>query len=112
MDLVFLRRFSLIAVVAGLILIYLCSPAQLAAKSSISALQKNCFGSVEVEGTVTKLIYSSNAGLTAELTQNKSKIMVFLRDWLVDKGDNISISGKASKFSNQCWLFPDKVELR
>ena len=50
--------------------------------------------------------------LIAELYQNRSKIMVFLKDESVQEGDNLSVFGKANRFSNQCWIFPERVELR
>jgi hypothetical protein len=96
---------------SGLVLIYIFSPAPADAKSSIAEVRRSCSGAVDLAGTITGLS-SSDSGLIAELSENKSKILVFIRDFWVQEGDNISVSGKANKFSNQCWVFADKVEFR
>jgi hypothetical protein len=112
MNLTLLSRISFLLAISGLILIYLFSPSQDIVKKSIAEVKKNCYGQVEIEGTIDRLSYSSEGSLIGELKQNKSKILIFLRDSLVEEGDNVSVLGKASKFSNQCWIFPDRVESR
>jgi hypothetical protein len=112
MDTNKLQKLSFILAAFGLILIYFFSPTQQSIKKSISEIRRDCSGLVNVDGTLGKISYSSNGNLIAELYQNKSKIMIFLRDDTVKEGDNLSVFGKANRFSNQCWIFPDRVELR
>ena len=111
MNFAIIRNLSFILAVFGLILIYSFSPSSDYVKKTVYSLQKNCFGPVSLEGELGSVSYSEN-GFTAQLTQNKSKVMVFFRDFMPEKGDNVSISGKANKFSNQCWVFADRVERR
>jgi len=112
MDLRPLQKLSFTLAVFGLILIYLFSPTQQSVKKTIAEIQKDCSGLVSIEGTIGRISYSSNGNLIAELYQNRSKIMVFLKDESVQEGDNLSVFGKANRFSNQCWIFPERVELR
>lgn len=111
MDFKKLSAVSLALALVGLILIYLFYPNQAPIKRSISEVNRYCYGTVQVEGVVTKISQSSSGSLVAELTQNKSSIMVILKEF-IQEGDQIFLSGKASKFSNQCWIFSDRVELR
>jgi len=112
MELCILRNVSFILAVFGLLLIYLFSPSQSQAKSSIPEIRRDCSGSVAVQGTIGNISYSSNGNLIAQLSQNKSKILLFLKDDSIEEGSNIYVFGKASKFSNQCWIFPERVEPR
>jgi hypothetical protein len=112
MRLVFLKRLSLLLALLGLILIYLFSPGQQNTATSINQVRKSCSGPVAIEGVIESVSYSSNGNMIAELSQNGSKILVFLEKGLFDEGQNLSVFGKASKFSNQCWIFPDRVEYR
>jgi hypothetical protein len=112
MELYILRNVSLILAVLGLILIYGFSPNQEQAKSTISDIRRDCSGSVAVQGTIGNISYSSNGNIIAQLSQNKSKISLFLKDSSIEEGSNVSVFGRASKFSNQCWIFPERVEPR
>jgi len=111
MNLTTLKRISLFLAIFGLFLVYFFSPTQ-QAKTTIQEVRRDCSGPVAIEGTIVKVSFSSDGNTIAELRQNASKIMVFLRDGFVEEGSNLSIFGKASKFSNQCWIFPDRVEFR
>jgi hypothetical protein len=112
MDLIFLKRLSLLLALFGLVLIYFFSPDQQNTATSIKEVRKSCSGPVSLEGTISKIFYSSAGKLVGELKQNTSSITVFLGDSFVEEGSNISVQGKASKFSNQCWIFPERVESR
>jgi len=112
MDIRLLMNLSIFLAISSLFLIYFFSPNQSQIKNSIPEIRRDCSGPVALEGTAGKISYSSNGNLIVELLQNKSKILVFLRDKFIEEGSNISVFGKASKFSNQCWIFPERVELR
>jgi hypothetical protein len=112
MDLATLRKISFILAIFGLLLIYGFSPSQSQVKKSISEIRRDCSGPVAIEGTVGNISYSSNGNVIVELLQNRSKILLLLKDSFVEEGSNLSVFGKASKFSNQCWIFPERVELR
>ncbi len=107
-----LTKVSLTMAASGIVLIYLFFPGQQQEARSVQELRKDCFGPVDLEGTIQKVFHSSNGKLIGELKQNKSTVMVFLGDSLLEKGTNVSVTGKASKFSNQCWIFSERVEVR
>ena len=106
MNLKSLRIISFFLAVLGLSLICLLSPSQEQNRSSLS-----CSGQIAVEANISNISVVSD-GLIATIYKNKSKMLVFLKDTLAQEGDRISITGKASKFSNQCWIFPERVEVR
>ncbi len=105
MDLNLLRMISFFLAVSGLFLIYLSSPTP---EQSPSA---GCSGQITIEANVSKTSVASD-GLIATIYQNRSKMLVFLKDAFAQEGDRIFVTGKASKFSNQCWIFPERVEVR
>jgi hypothetical protein len=111
MNLRLLSTASFLLALTGLFLIVFFYPNQVSVKKSLSTVQKYCYGTVQVEGTVNKISLSQTGNLIAELSQNKSSVMVVLQK-VIEEGSNVSIFGKASKFSNQCWIFPERVELR
>ena len=106
MNLGKLRTLSFVLAASGLFLIYLFSPNQQSSSSLAS-----CSGQVALEANVSQVSIASN-GMIATIYQNRSKILVFLKDAVAEKGDRISVIGKASKFSNQCWIFPERVEVK
>jgi len=112
MNLAILRKISFLLAIFGLLLIYGFSPNQEQTKKSISEIRRDCSGLVTVQGTIGNISYSSTGNLIAQLSQNKSKISLFLKDSSIEEGSNVSVFGRASKFSNQCWIFPERVEPR
>ncbi len=105
MDLKSLRMISFFLALSGLFLIYLFSPTQ---EQSLSG---GCSGQITIEANVSKISTASD-GLIATVYHNKSKMLVFLKDAFAQEGDRIFVTGKASRFSNQCWIFPERVEAR
>jgi len=105
-------NLSIFLAISSLFLIYFFSPSQSQVKKSIPEIRRDCSGQVAIEGTAGNISYSSNGNVIVELLQNKSKILLLLKDSFIDEGQNLSVFGKASKFSNQCWIFPERVESR
>ena len=112
MDIRLLMNLSISLAISSLFLIYFFSPNQSQVKNSIIEIRRDCSGPVAVQGTIGNISYSSNGNLIAQLSQNKSKISLFLKDSSIEEGSNVSVFGRASKFSNQCWIFPERVEPR
>jgi hypothetical protein len=108
MNLKLLRTVSFFLAISGLFLIYLFSPNQ---EQNRSSLTGGCSGQMAIEANVSKVSATSD-GLIVTIYQNKSRILVFLKDAFAQEGDRIFVTGKASRFSNQCWIFPERVEVR
>ena len=108
MHFALLTKVSLAMAASGIVLIYLFSPSQ---EQNPLGLAGGCSGQIAIEANISKVSAASD-GLIATIYQNKSKIFVFLKDAFAQEGDRIFVTGKASKFSNQCWIFPERVEVR
>jgi len=108
MHFALLTKVSLAMAASGIVLIYLFSPSQ---EQNPLGLAGGCSGQIAIEANVSSVSVASD-GLIATIYRNKSKMFVFLKDALVQEGDKIFITGKASRFSNQCWIFPERVEQR
>ena len=102
---------SLIFSLFGLVLIYSFSPDTAYRDAGIRELAETCEGYASVSGVLTKTFYSKNNNYLGELSQNRSQIMVMLRDAAVVSGDRIRVRGQLSKFSGTCWLFAERVDL-
>jgi hypothetical protein len=101
---------SLVFSVFGLVLMYSLPPESAYQDASIRELVERCEGYASVSGVLTKAFYSKSNNYIGELSQNRSQIMVMLRDAAVVSGDNIRVRGQLSKFSGTCWLFADRVD--
>jgi hypothetical protein len=100
----FFTSAALAASFAGLFLVFAFLPAQNYASVTVSELSKNCRGAVHLVGIVNDTSLSKEA-MVAQLREGNAYVMVLLKQAPASIGDNITVTGKASRFNGRCWVF-------
>ena len=95
----------------GLLLIYVFSPENIYAQKTVSELSQKCEGPVKINAQLIKVFYSSKGSLIGLFEENNASVFIFLKNYSVIGGEQILVKGKADLHKQQCWLFPDDLEV-
>jgi len=102
---------SIVFSVIGLFLIYSFSPSQKYVSEEISEIKQRCEGFYETQGTLIRVSSSKNGNHIGVLSKDNSSILVLLNSSFF-KGDKVMVRGQVNEYSNQCWFFPDTIDLK
>ena len=106
-----LTKICFVFSLLGLFLIYMFSPENIYTYKTISEINQECDGSVKTAAHLVKVFYSSRGSLIGLLKEENKTIFVFLKNYSVIGGENILVKGKAEIYRQQCWIFPDNLEI-
>lgn len=70
-----------------------------------AALDGECAGLVRHECALDRVFYSKKGNRVGVC----GDAMLLLNDFYAPPGGRVSVEGKASKYGDSCWIFPDKV---
>lgn len=77
---------------------------------TLKQVKENCQGKISVEGRIIKTFHSEKGNYIGLIAQNNSEILTMLQDNLIT-GDRVKIKGKASRYREQCFIFPEETKV-
>lgn len=81
-------------------------------RRTIKEIKSNCEGKVETTGKVIKSFKSEKGNYIGLLAGEEEELLTMFPEENAFPGDEVEVKGRASEYREQCFLFPDKVELR
>ena len=97
--------------ILGLVLIYVFSPENIYSHKTVFELSQKCEGPVKISSQLVKVFYSSKGSLIGLFEEENASVFIFLKNYSVIGGEQILVKGKADLHKQQCWLFPDNLEI-
>ncbi len=79
---------------------------------SIEHLNVNCKGEVEIKGEVANTFHSNKGNYIGIVSEKGFEVPVILNERKIIPGDQVKILGRASKYREDCFLFPDQVKIK
>lgn len=78
---------------------------------TIQEITENCEGKIETQGRIIKTFYSEKQNHIGIIPGKTNQLLIMLPENKFYAGDNVKIKGRASEYREQCFIFPDEIEL-
>jgi len=78
---------------------------------TIAETNEECEGKIKTEGMIINTFYSEKGNYIGVISQNNSQALLMLPEKEIFQGDKIELKGRASKYREQCFIFPDKTKV-
>ncbi len=104
-----LTKISLLISLTGLSVLYFYPSSQYKYRT-IEEVKEKCEGKVKVQGRIIKTFKSEQNNLIGLMSGNKDEEVLLLLEEHHRPSEELTVKGKASKYREQCFLFPDKIE--
>lgn len=79
---------------------------------SIERITSSCEGKFTTQGEIIKTFYSEKGNYLGLIAGEEEQALIMLSETKALPGNQVEVRGKASEYREQCFIFPDKVEVK
>ncbi|MFW5902310.1 MAG: hypothetical protein ACOCTT_00270 [archaeon] len=101
---------SLAIALTGLIILNFM-PSSTYEEKTLEQINEKCEGKIDTEGVISNTFFSKKDNYIGVMSEKDLEILVMLPKGEVFQGDKVKIEGEASRYREQCFIFPDKTKV-
>ncbi len=103
--------FSLTIALTGLIILHFL-PASNYEEKTLKELDQGCEGKIETEGKIINTFRSEKGNRIGIIIEGEYKALTMLPEDKKIEENHVKIRGEASKYREQCFIFPDRIKTK